>query len=82
MGLRRAVLNKVFQVVTTNAMFTDIELTTGTAVTALTATPERKGRLYVKSDGAGVVDKVYLSKVGADTGSTATGTAAYIDLTP
>jgi len=81
MGLRRAVLEKVFQVRTTQGMFSDIEKTTAASASALTAIPERKGRLYVRTN-AGVVSKVYLSKVGADTGGTATGTSGYIDLTP
>jgi len=76
MGLRRAVLEKVFCVKTTNGAFSDADIVTFSAATKITQSPARKGQLLVYTASA-AVSKVYLAIA-----ATGTKTAAWLDITP
>ena len=75
MGLRRAVLEKVFKQVTTEGMFSDAYPVTATP----TATPKRAGILAILTASA-AISKVFLAMAGTNTGSTATGTSAWKEI--
>lgn len=76
MGLRRAVLEQVFKVSTTQGMFSDIVHAYYASATAVAISPMRIGQI-VWGSSAGT-NKVYLGKAEVGTG---TGTSAWTDIT-
>jgi len=74
-NVRRAVLEQVFKVKNVKAMFSDAEHRYYASAAAATITPKRKGQIIIGNTGATWL--AYVGKVGSDTASTATGTAAW-----
>ena len=71
MGIRRSILEKVFMQKTVNGVFSDAYI--GASATAVEGSiPRRKGQLAIVT-ASGAISKVYLARVGSNTGSSATG---------
>jgi len=68
MGVRRAVIERLFKVKTINGAFSDAVFGAYANATAITISGKRKGQLVVAT-ASGVIDAVYVCKTPATTGT-------------